>query len=755
MYRAVLTFLAGIAWVQHWSRLPSAWEWLFLTLLAAAFHYARFRLGWVLILGVLWASLHAGWRLSDRLAGEWQGKDVPVQGYIVSLPQRQEQRVSFDFYVTESAEGIPRKLRLNWYSPKPALRAGQAWALTVRLKQPHGLSNPGAFDYEAWLFANRIGATGYVRPAPPPWPIKPPLSMARYLAQWRQAVSDKLDAVSPHSQWNGVIKALTIGRQDEISRRQWDVFRASGIVHLVVISGSHITLIAGLVFWLTRRLWVWLGILGVSPQTVAAASAWLAAGFYAGLAGFSIPTQRAMLMLTVGLCAIVLQRNIAAMRILLLALLLVVLFDPLALLAVGFWLSFAAVAILMYVSSARLGRPRYWRDAGKVHVAMAIGLSPLLLVFFQQVSLISPVANALAVPLVGLVITPMALLAVALTFVSPALVAGLLWSIDKLLQALWWLLQQMAAWPLAQLASPEPPWYAVLMSAIGAGLLLAPKGLPGRYLSPFLFLPLAFVSVEKPKPGEIWLTLLDVGQGLSTVVQTSNHVLVFDTGAKYSEQFDMGDAVLLPYLRHQGINRIDALVLSHDENDHSGGAETLLAEMPVTAIYSSAAHWTARPGGQYCRAGQRWQWDGVGFNVLSPTVDGFASENDNSCVLKIGEVNASFLLTGDIEHDAEQWLVRRYGPELASTVMIAPHHGSKTSSHDNFLSQVDPELILIPAGYANRFGFPHPRVLQRYKDRHIQSLTTGEDGAITVKIAGESVQVEPFRQSHKRYWMRP
>lgn len=753
MHFVVLAFLAGTAWVQQWTRLPDALEWTMIGLMALGLACARFRLGCVFLLGVIWAGVYANWRLSDRLADALQGKIVVVQGYIVSLPQRQDNRVSFDFSVTAAADGVPSKLRLNWYYPRMPIRAGQTWELTVRLKKPYGRSNPGGFDYEAWLFANQIGAVGYVRAKPESRQIEPSFSLQRYVAQWRQAISGRLDAALPNNERLGMIKALTIGSQDLIDRRQWDVFRATGVVHLMVISGSHISLVAGLVFLLARRGWAWLGILSISPQTVAAGLAWLAALFYAALAGFSIPTQRAMLMLTVGLFAIVLQRNIAAIRILLIALLVVVLADPLALLSVGFWLSFAAVALLMYISAGRLSRAHYWLETTKLHVAMAIGLSPLLIVFFQQVSLISPLANWVAVPIVGLLVTPLSLLAVGLTFVSSVLATWVLWPADKLLQGLWWLLQQMAEWPLAQLSCMQPPWYALLFAIVGILLLLAPKGMPGRYLSPFLLLPLVFVPAEKPKPGEVWLTLLDVGQGLATVLQTANHVLIFDTGAKYSEQSDMGDAVVLPYLRQQGIAKIDALVISHGENDHSGGAEALMAGIPVNAVYSSAAEWAEQDGGQYCRAGQSWQWDGIVFNMLAPGADKFASENDNSCVLKVRAPGDAFLLTGDIERAAEFWLVKHYGAELASSVLVAPHHGSKTSSHSAFLDQVDPDLILIPAGFMNRFGFPHPTVLQRYRKRHIESLTTGEQGAITVKIGKDSMRVESNRQNQKRYWM--
>jgi competence protein ComEC len=441
------------------------------------------------------------------------------------------------------------------------------------------------------------------------------------------------------------------------------------------------------------------------------------------------------------------------MQVLLLALLVVVLFDPLALLSAGFWLSFAAVALLLFISANRLGKPSYWYQIGKVHLAMAIGLGPLLILFFQQVSLVAPLANYLAVPLIGVLITPLSLLAVLVAFISPWFASVLLWPVETLLTWLWWLLLQMADWPLASLSGIHAPWYSVLFAVLGVLLLLAPKGMPARYLSLFFILPVFFYPPKIPTAGEVWFTLLDVGQGLATVVQTQHHTLVFDTGAKYAEQADMGESVVLPYLQYQGISQIDTLLISHGDIDHSGGAESLLADMPVTKIYSSVAAWAERPSGNYCRTGQRWQWDGVDFSMLSPDEKGFNSENDNSCVLRISNRQHSFLLTGDIQQTAESHLVERYGNDLASEVLVAPHHGSKTSSSQSFIEQVRPERVLIPAGYRNRFGFPHLSVMQRYEKLQANIFSSANNGAISLKTDGAEMTQTLARQQQRKYWM--
>ncbi|AMK79051.1 MULTISPECIES: DNA internalization-related competence protein ComEC/Rec2 [Methylomonas] len=750
-----LMFLAGVVAVQQFSRLPNMFELLGLGMCCLPLIYRRYWRVFALVAGVLWASLYGDWRLTQQLPEAYQNRDVKVQGYIASLPQQQDQRTNFDFIVTAPADDFPDKIRLSWYFPQLSLAAGQSWEFHVKLRKPHGRLNPGGFDFEAWLFSSHIGATGYVRDKPAPQLASIPLSIGQYFAKCRQAIAERLDAALPGSPQTGIIKALTIGSQDAITQQQWQVFRITGVVHLIVISGSHISLIAGLIYLWTRRLWAWTGTLNVSPQRAAALCAWLAAVFYAGLAGYSVPTLRAVIMLSVALAAIAWQRNTAPMRILLLALLAVLLFDPLAVLSVGFWLSFVAVALLIYVSAGRLGRPSHWREAGGAQLATAVGLSPLLIVFFQQVSLISPVANWLAVPVIGILIVPPALLAVVFLFIWPALAALLLNILDSMLQGLWWILWQMAELPLASVYCLPPPWHAVGLAAMGVLLLLAPRGFPCRHLSPLLFLPLIFVAVEKPKPGEAWLTVLDVGQGLAAVVQTAEHSLVFDTGARYSEYSDMGDSVVLPFLREQGVDRVDSLVISHGDNDHSGGADSILAELPVDKVVSSVIEWAARERGEYCRSGQTWRWDDVSFEILSPPESGFASDNDNSCVLQVSTARQRFLLTGDIEQAAETWLVREYGDRLASDVLLAPHHGSKTSSSLALLEMVNPKLILIPAGYQNRFGFPHRQVTERYSRLGIPWLNSAEQGAISVHSGSENIQLTAERVKRQRYWRTP
>jgi competence protein ComEC len=510
-------------------------------------------------------------------------------------------------------------------------------------------------------------------------------------------------------------------------------------------------LIAGLVYFLVLKLWARTGLLAWSPQRVAAVAGMLTAVFYAGLAGFSVPTQRSVVMLTVVMLAVFLQRNTRPFNTLAVALFAVLVFDPLAALSAGFWLSFLAVSLIIYTVAGRLGHPGYLLEMIKINWATSVGLSPLLLFFFQQVSLISPLANFIAVPVISLLAVPVALLGVLLMYSMPLLAGWLFFAVDSVLQGLWWLLSNLAELPIATINQAQPSVWALVYTLPGILLLLAPVGMPARWLSLVMFLPLVFTTIKKPEQGAINLTLLDVGQGLSIVVQTANHWLVYDTGAKFSAESDMGQSVLLPFLRQQGAGKVDVLIISHGDNDHIGGAVSLLRGIPTIQVLTSAPQLLSDYAPVSCKAGQSWDWDKVSFTLLSPQ-QAFASENDNSCVLKIQSEQGVVLLTSDIEAAAESWMVATYGNKLKADVLIAPHHGSKTSSTLKFLQAVQPGYILIPAGYRSQFGHPHQEVLQRYQQINAQWRNTADSGAITPSVQDGSWAVQSLRDTDGKYW---
>lgn len=751
MLVSTLLYLAGVLLVQQLPTLPAI-QWLMVGIvIVGLMAWLRFWRGLFFMMGITWAVLFAMNRLSDRLPESLEGIDIPVKGVIADLPEQDEKRARFDFVITDSTRDLPSKVKLSWYYPRHEIKAGQHWSFTVKLKRPHGNLNPGAFDYERWLFMEGIGATGYVRnnPAPALLPDEP----AWYsISAGRQRIVDRLSQLPGDAQSIALVKALAIGDGSSIPQEQWEVFRKTGTLHLMVISGSHIGLIAGLVYFVALRLWAWTNLLAWPPQRVAALSALAVAILYSALAGFSIPTQRAVVMLAVFMAAIILQRNTHSLNTLAVAMFAVLLLDPLAVLSAGFWLSFLAVAVIVYAVAGRLGKPGYFEGVIKINWATTVALSPLLLFFFQQVSIIAPLANLIAVPIVSFLAVPPSLLTVMVMFVSPALAGKLLFLVDAVLQGLWWILNELASAPLSAINHAEPSVWALCFAIPGVLIMLAPAGMPSRWLGLVMFLPLAFTRPEQPETGNFKMTLLDVGQGLSAVVQTPHHVLVYDTGAKFSEQSDMGQSVLLPFLRKQGVDRIDSLVVSHGDNDHIGGAESLLAGIETEQVLTSVPQQLSSHSPIACAAAQSWDWDGVIFTVLSPRPPGFVSENDNSCVLKIQSEKNSVLLTGDIEAAAESWLVGVYGEQLKADVLIAAHHGSKTSSTPMFLQTVRPDYVLIPAGYRNQFGFPHQSVLKRYQDIKAKWLNVADQGAIFVEADKESLAVQSMRTVESKYW---
>lgn len=743
-------FLVGILCVQQMAALPGL-VWLAVGVcVSGILGWLRYWKALCLSLGILWAVAFASIRLNEQLPEQLAGQDFQVQGVISDLPEHESNHVRFNFNVVASSKPVPKSVRLTWYYPDQVIKAGQEWALTVRLKPPHGTFNPGGFDYERWLFVEGIGATGYVRPKAEPKLLNNG-SLRPGLLVWRQTIAEELAQIVPNNASLPMIKALTIGDGDSLTPLQWEVFRKTGTTHLMVISGSHIGLVAGLVYILALKLWARTGVLRWSPQKVAALIALLTAVFYAGLTGFSVPAQRSALMIAIAMFAIIRQRNTRPYPILAVALCAVLIVDPLVVLSAGFWLSFIAVSLIIYAISGRLGKLGFFRSGLKINWATSVGLSPLLLFFFQQVSLIAPLANLVAVPIISLVVVPLALLATLVMFIAPIVAAKLFFVVDIALQGLWWLLVQLADLPLSTVSHSQPSWWALAFAIPGILLLFAPKGMPSRWLGLVMLFPLVFTASGKIAPGVIKLTLLDVGQGLSAIVQTANHVLVYDTGAKFSSTSDMGLSVVMPFLRNQGIDKVDTLIVSHGDNDHIGGVDSLMSHVSTEKLLTSVPQQLSQYSPGQCEAGKSWTWDNVNFTILSPRLNSFPSENDNSCVLQIQAYQGTALLTGDIETAAEDWLVESYGNQLKSDVLIAPHHGSQTSSSPAFLMAVKPSVILIPAGYRNQFGHPHEEIVQRYHDLPTKWFNSADDGALQI-ATDKALKIESWRKSEGRYW---
>lgn len=740
------------------------------------------------VTGFAWTLLRAGLVLESGLPAELEGRDLRVIGVVAGLVETQEhgQRFVFDIEsLAPAAAGTNPDLatgrhtagfrvRLSLYRQHienkyknikrdhPGLQpsVGQRWQLHVRLKRPHGFANPGGFDYEGWLFQHRIRATGYVRRPEQArylgeagWPY----SLERLRARVRQALQQAIPAGAERA----VILALAIGERSELDGAHWAVLTRTGTNHLLAISGLHIGLVAGLGFWLGAWLWSRRSraLLWLPAAKAGGLLALLAGTFYAALAGFSLPTQRALIMLCVVVAALWWQRRSSASHTLALALLAVLVFDPLAVMATGLWLSFAAVACIVYVMEGRLQRPGRVQSWLRIQGGLGLGLLPLLAGYFQRASLIAPLANLFAVPVVGLFIVPLTLAGVMLVLIWPRAGQALLGLDAWLVARLWQVLDGLSGFPLAEWVAPMPGSGALIVAGLGVLLLLAPRGVPARWLGTVLLLPLLWPLPDRPLAGEARFTLLDVGQGLAAVVETRHHVLVYDTGPRFSSRFDTGRAVVAPYLIARGYRAIDTLIISHGDNDHRGGTRSLLAAIPAARVLSSVPRRLAADGVQdrveTCRRGQQWRWDGVVFRLLAPQASRGRGNND-SCVLAVQAGPSRLLLSGDIEAAAETELLANDAAGLRADILVVPHHGSRTSSTPGFVQAVAPAYALFATGYRNRYHFPYPPVAARYRAQHARLLETAHSGALVFRLGARGVG-EPLRIRvlRRRYWYTP
>ena len=759
-----LSFLLGDLLLQQAAVLPDlAWCALLPALPVVYCRSRLLRLPAGVGMGLLWALLQAHVQLPTPLPLDLEGEDLEVVGVVASIPEVRPRSHRFQLDVKEvlgppAAVGtLPDRLRLSWYGDHPPLRVGERWRLRVRLKRPRGFMNPGGFDYEGWLYREGIGATGYVRSEGPNRQLG--RAGQRYqLDRTRQALADNIVHVL-HDDPGGasIIKALAIGVRGDIPQTRWDTLIATGTNHLVAISGLHIGLIAGLAYLLGRRAWPIMPAAALrwpAPRVVAALAI-LAAGLYALLAGFALPTQRALTMVAVAFGATLLGRGLRPAHGLSVALLAVLLVDAQAPLSPGFWLSFGAVAVIIYgMRGSGLARQRRVVQWLRVQWVVALGLMPILLWFFQRGPLIAPVANILAVPWVGLVVVPLSLLGASLTTISETIAAPVLELASLALDPFWHLLSGLAGLPHTSWEQHRPVFWSLPLAGLGIFLLLAPRGWPARWLGLLFLLPMLLRGPMPPPYGGYRVAVLDVGQGLAAVVRTRSHVLVYDTGPRYSPRFDTGRAVLVPFLHAHGLRAIDILAISHGDNDHIGGAESVLSAMPVHAVVTSAVGAVDHPRVSRCQADDAWRWDGVEFRWLHPDDADSLQGNEGSCVLRVTGEAGSILLTGDIGARAERALIQRAG-RLDSDALLVPHHGSKGSSSAALLDAVEPQVALLSYGARNRFGFPDAEVVRRYRRRDIELLRTPSRGAITLSFQnGELEWGRGYRLEARRYWHR-
>ena len=757
-----LSLLAGIVSLNFFAELPGAVLYLASIGALSAWYSVRLRrfgstVLWIAVylFGMSWAQFHAAHYLRHVLPESLAGVDVVVTGRIADIPVDDENLQRFlldvhDFEVSGYTGPVPERIKLSWYYGEP-VRAGESWRLNVRLKPPHGFMNPGGFDYEAWLFQHGIHATGYVRKA----------AGNRRLAKagWhdtsmiREYIAQRIGVVLCASEFAGLVTALAVGSRSSIDRDQWQALVRTGTNHLIAISGLHIGLAAAFGYGLSRRLIPVRLMPRVPAQHLATLCAVLVASVYAMLAGFAIPTQRALLMLLCFGGAVWFRRTTRPRDVLMTALLLVLLWDPVSVMSPGFWFSFLAVAVIFYAITGRPARFR-WLQWGRLQVVIALALFPLSLFLFQQVSLIAPLANLVLVPYVSLLVVPLILLGMLLLPAAPAAAAMAFSAADALLALAWPVLEWLSNLPGSHWIKSEPGLLATLLALSGVAVLLAPRLGLMRIAGVFLLLPALLLEPARPVDGAYELTVLDVGQGLAAVVRTRNHTLVYDTGARFSDRLDSGEAVLLPFLRHAGVKEIDRLVISHGDGDHIGGAESVLAAYPDTAVLGQDVERLSAVSRQHCQAGQRWEWDGVAFTLLHPDQAVYAESNNRSCVLKVAGAGGSLLLAGDIEKNVEQRLVREVPEMLQADILVAPHHGSNTSSTAPFIQAVAPRIVIFAAGYRNRYHFPTAKVVRRYRAVDAAMFTSGHSGALRMRVDPHQgiLPVESYREDHRKYW---
>ncbi|WP_282397631.1 DNA internalization-related competence protein ComEC/Rec2 [Pseudomonas sp. PS01298] len=689
-----------------------------------------------LLFGLSWACLSAQSALNDRLDPALDGQTRWVEGRVTGLPQRTGEGVRFELTDSRSRKArLPTRIRVSWRGG-PEVRSGERWRLAVSLKRPSGLLNFHGFDQEAWLLAQRIGATASVKDGE---------RLAPARNAWRDSVRQRLLAVDAQGREAG-LAALVLGDGSGLAAEDWQVLQATGTVHLLVISGQHIGLLAGLVYGLIAglarygcwpRTWPWL------PW--ACGLAFGAALGYGLLAGFGVPVQRACVMVGLVLVWRLRFRHLGVWWPLLLALNGVLILEPLASLQPGFWLSFAAVAVLILAFAGRLGPWSVWQAWTRPQWLIAIGLFPVLLVLGLPISLSAPLANLVAVPWISLVVLPLALLGTAL-LPLPWLGESLLWlaggALAGLFEGLAWLAGLQPAWVPAEV--PLGYWW---LSLLGTVLLLLPNGVPLRLLGLPMLLLAVFPPQERVPHGQVDVVQLDVGQGQSLILRTRHHTLLYDAGPR-TGTFDLGARVVLPSLRKFGVDRLDMMLLSHADADHAGGAAAIAGGMPIQRVVGGEVEGLpAFLGTQPCVSGEQWQWDGVSFELWQWS--GADNGNAKSCVLQVQANGERLLLTGDIDRAAEQAFLA--SPLAVPTDWLqAPHHGSRSSSSKAFLQRLAPGSVLISRGRGNAFGHPHPQVLQRYQALGSQVYDSAEQGAVRLQLGAFAAPV--VARSQRRFW---
>jgi competence protein ComEC len=746
--------LAGVSVVQLCPGLPPlAVSALVLALaLAAWWRFGRPapRLLAAACAGAAWAALFGAWAMSQRLPAALDGIESTVQGQVLGLPRHDDDSQRFDFRIDAGAPaGLRgRRVRVGWYGQgAPRVQAGSHWQLLLRLRRPRGVLDPGGSDAEKAALVQGVAALASVREP----------RRARLLRNGegvdalRERLSQRIEAALPEGRAR-FVQALALGDTRALTATDWEVLRATGLTHQIAISGFHVGMVAAAAALLALAAFRLFPAWGRRVPAVqgAALCALAAASGYSALAGFALPTVRTLLMIAAVACARLLRRAHGVVDGLALALVAVLALDPLSVLAPGFWLSFAGVGWLLWCLPASKSAAPV-RGFLLAQAVATIALLPLTAWFFGQASLPGPVANLVGVPAISLGVVPLALLGLLAWPVSHAAASGCWQAAAGLMQWLWVVLEAIAAWPPALTWLPEPRLLAVALACVGAAWLLLPRALPGKELAVLLFLPLLWPALDRPARGEVDIEVLDVGQGLSVLVRTRGHALLYDAGAGGAVGPDFGESVVVPALRALGLRRLDVLLLSHGDADHAGGAPAVRRAFPHARVLGVEG-W-ALPGMGLCRDTQHWSWDGVDFRVLHPPPWFPYLRNESSCVLRIEAGGHVALLPGDIGKQVEARLLHLHADALRAELLLVPHHGSRNSSSGDFVATVAPAWAVASTGAGNRFGLPKAEVVARYTDSGSAFLDTAQEGALGFRLGTRGPSLRAARRRDApRYW---
>ncbi len=742
-----IVLTVGVLLVHALPALPPFWVCVLISI--PALIPWRLRFWWSgFALGVLLSVWHGQQWLEQRWPESRQGEEHVVRGRIASLPARDGDALHFLFAPDASVDNaaLPRLMRAGWYRTDVAPHGGECWILHMRMRAPRGSSNPAGFDYEGWLYRQGIEAVTTVREGTSCADATGGISLLRL----RDSIRDRYRMWLPDHPARGLVAALTVGDESELNDADWTIFRMTGTSHLVAVSGFNVAIVAGVAFFVLR--WMWATVpalcLWLPAQKAGGIGAAIVALFYSALAGLEAPVMRATVMVLLAAFAVLLSHRASMSRMLALAWLAVLIPAPASVLSPGVWLSFGAVAAIAYVASDRVGPIPSWREGLTVQWLLSLALAPLGLWFFGGISWIALFINLLAVPIVA-ILTPVLVGALLLAWLWPwfgvpvlGTCAEIVW---KLREDLAWLAQHLPH-PWLAAAAPAP---ALIFAACGALLLFAPRGLPTRGLGLALLMPM-FLPHQVSIVQGVRVAVLDVGQGLAVAIRTAHHAMVFDTGPAYEEGFDAGRSIVAPYLINEGVSRIDLLMVSHADLDHRGGAPA------IRELLAPREEIGALTPEQPCRDGRNWNWDGIHFEILHPDA-GQWSRNNGGCVLRILVGDHAILLPADIEAPAEKHLLQIHRQQLRADLMVAPHHGSRTSSTPDFVAAVDPRLVIYAAGFANSYRLPRAEVERRYRALGARESMTGTQGAVIIDLDAEHGvrSVINWRAAAPRFWRAP